>query len=58
MINLSQITVLPIISHYTPRDGNLQQKFIRETYFFHNPQKEKMYTITKIVKKTKTISEF
>ena len=37
---------------------NLQQKLRRKTYFFHNPSKGKMYTITNIVKKGKTILEF
>ena len=37
---------------------NLQQKLRRKTYFFHNPPKGKMYTITNIVKKGKTNQEF
>ena len=37
---------------------NLQQKLNGETYFFHNLSKEKMYTITNIVKKGKTFLEF
>ena len=50
--------MFPIICHYTPRDWFLQQKFKPKTYFFHNPTKRKMYTITKVVKKGKTFLEF